>query len=260
MNGTDTITITTFWLDWLLLPIMIGAGWLTLRWALADWRKASNLEAGRAALPAWAVSVPLFISAAGWVLLGLASLIREEYWEHRVWCGMLILWTLCCLIGAGLILLIFLRGGKRFGVAGILNLVGLVLIALMLCLPVLIDLSSPARAIRFEPVWTGLMAISAGCLMAGMLLGFPYNFPRFPLGIGALFFFGTGALEIQFHKPTFPWLIRLWMLNLGPEFHDAFPESAIWPIVGWVKLLVGIGVAAVLIKVSLSRQQSPTVQ
>ena len=33
MKKPERITITSFWLDWLLLPIMLGAGWLTLRWA-----------------------------------------------------------------------------------------------------------------------------------------------------------------------------------------------------------------------------------
>jgi len=42
----DTFTITTFWLDWLLMPIMLAGAWLTTRWALADSRQASDLEVG----------------------------------------------------------------------------------------------------------------------------------------------------------------------------------------------------------------------
>jgi hypothetical protein len=39
----DTFTITTFWLDWLLIPILFAGAWLTIRWALADSKQASNL-------------------------------------------------------------------------------------------------------------------------------------------------------------------------------------------------------------------------
>jgi hypothetical protein len=27
----DTFTITTFWLDWLLMPILLAGAWLTIR-------------------------------------------------------------------------------------------------------------------------------------------------------------------------------------------------------------------------------------
>ena len=47
----DTFTITTFWVDWAIMPLMLGAAWLTLSWGLADWRKASQLEAGGETLP-----------------------------------------------------------------------------------------------------------------------------------------------------------------------------------------------------------------
>lgn len=40
MSGTDTITITTFWVDWLLFPLVLAGAWLTVRWALADSRQA----------------------------------------------------------------------------------------------------------------------------------------------------------------------------------------------------------------------------
>ena len=121
------ITITSFWFDWLLLPIMLGASWLTLRWALADWHLASELAtAGEVTLPAWAVSMPLFICAASWVVLGFGSLIREEYYEHRIWCAILAIWALSCLFGAGAILCGMMLGSFDFGVAGLLCTTGLV--------------------------------------------------------------------------------------------------------------------------------------
>ena len=135
MKRPDRVTVTTFWFDWLLLPIMLGAGWLTLRWASADFDLAASPGTWGGTLPAWVVSIPLMLCAVGWVILGFGSLIREEYWEHRIWCAILILWSLCCLVGAVVIGFDFLQGNSDLGVAGILNLVGLVLTALMLYLP-----------------------------------------------------------------------------------------------------------------------------
>ncbi len=253
MERPDRITITTFWFDWLLLPILIGAGLLTLYWALTDYNLALHLGADRAALPAWAVSIPLVISAVGWAALGFGSLIREEYWEHRIWCGVLLIWSLCCLVGAGLILLGFLLGDTGLGVAGLLNLVGLVLTALMLCLPARIKVPSGAGASRFSRVWTVLLAVCVGSLTAGMVLGFPYNFPRFSLGIGVFSFFGLGVMEVTFATPAFPWLPRLWDFELGQEeFLAGLPKSNVWRIEGAVKLVFSIGAAIVLIAASLA--------
>ncbi len=94
MKRPDRVTVTTFWFDWLLLPIMLGAGWLTLRWASADFDLAASPGTWGGTLPAWVVSIPLMLCAVGWVILGFGSLIREEYWEHRIWCAILILWSL----------------------------------------------------------------------------------------------------------------------------------------------------------------------
>ena len=251
MKRPDTFTITTFWLDWLLFPIVLGAVWLTLRWALADMSQASNLGTW-GAMPAWVVSIPLFLTAAGWVIIGLGMLIKEEYWEFRMISSGLIIWALCCLIGAGLILLGFLQGDSDFGVAGLLNLIGLVLMALVIVLPACVDHSPIDKVIRVARLWFVLLAVSVGCLMGGMLLGYPYNFPRFPLGIGAFFLFGLGLTEITFSKTSLPWLLRLFQLHIGGrEYHDRFPESTAWRTEGLVKLLVGIGTAVIIIIVSL---------
>lgn len=249
----ERITITTFWLDWLLLPVMLGAGWLTFRWGLADFGLASTVGVDGPALPPWAVFSPLAVSAAGWVILGLGSLIREEYYEHRVWCAVLIVWSASCLIGTGLIGSSFLLGESGFGIAGISNLIGLTLTALMLCLPALMEVPSGGGASRFSRVWTLLLAICVACLITGMLLGFPYNFPRFPLGIGAFAFFGLGLMEISTGKPAFPWLPRLWDMKMDQEvFLAGLPKSKVWRVEGMIKLLIGLGTAGLLIAVSLS--------
>lgn len=52
MKRPDTFTITTFWMDWLLQPIVLGAVWLTARWALADVRLASG-SGTWGVVPAW---------------------------------------------------------------------------------------------------------------------------------------------------------------------------------------------------------------
>lgn len=252
MKKPERITSTSFWLDWLLLPIMIGAGCLTLRWALADFERAARLSTGGGTLPAWVVSIPLMLCALGWVILGFGSLIREEYYEHRIWVAILILWSLCCLVGAAVIGFDFLQGNSDLGVAGVLNLAGLVLMALMLCLPSRMQVPLGDEAVRFSRIWTALLIICVGCLLAGLLLGFPYNFPRFPLGIGALCFFGLGALEVTESTPAWPWLPRLYDLEMEQEvFLAGLPKSSVWRIEGVVKLAVGIGIAATLIIASL---------
>jgi len=253
MKKPDRITITTYWLDWMLLPIMLGLAWLTSRWALADFRLAPSPGAGGVPLPPWAVAAPLAVCAVGWVILGLGSLIRQEYYEHRIWVAILVVWSLSCLIGAGLIGWSCLRGGGGLGLAGVLCLIGLLLTALMLSLPAFMAVPLGAEAVRFSRQWTVLLAACLGCLTAGMLLGFPYNFPRFPFGIGVLFFFGLGALEAATSTPTFPWLPRLYDLDLEQdEFLAGLPKSNVWRIEGVIKLVVGLGAAVILLIVSLS--------
>ncbi len=253
MKKPERITITTFWPDWLLLPIMLGLGWLTFRWALADFRTASSPGANGIPLSPWAVAAPLAVCATGWVILGFGSLIRQEYYEHRIWVAILVVWSLSCLIGAGLIGFSLLQGGNTVGLAGVLSLIGLVLTALMLSLPAFMDVPLGGKAVRFSRQWTALLTACLGCLAAGALLGLPYNFPRFPFGIGALFFFGLGALEATTSTPTFPWLPRLYDLDLEQdEFLASLPKSDAWRIKGIVKLLIGIGAAVLLIALSIS--------
>ncbi|MBN2146265.1 MAG: hypothetical protein JW726_02710 [Anaerolineales bacterium] len=251
MRKPEKLTITAFWLDWLLLPITLGAAWLTFRWAMADFRLASSPD-GMGALSPWAVAIPLVVCAASWVIVGLGSLIRDEYYEHRIWVTVLIAWSLGCIIGAVLIGLSFLSGGSDLGLAGILSLIGLALMAMMLSLPACIKVPLGAKSARFSHQWTVLLVASTGCLMAGMLLGFPYNFPRFSLGIGAFSFFGLGALEAAFSTPAFPWLPRLYNFKMGQEtFLEGLPKSNMWRIEGLIKLVIGIGTAVTLVIASL---------
>ena len=250
----DTFTITTFWLDWLLMPILLAGAWLTIRWALADSKRASNLsDGGESSTPAWAFSIPLLIAAAAWVIAGCGTLIKEDYWEMRVIFAAFVLWTICCIVGAVLLFLSLLRKGRGFGIAGILNLIGLALMSLLMVLPGLIDHSSSTNVTLVGHVWFLLLAVSVGLLTGGTLLGFPYKFPRFPLGLGVLFLIGWGLSEIAFSQASFPWLVRIWKLRLGLEYLDAFPISVGWQIAGAVKALAGIGTVVILVITSRRR-------
>jgi hypothetical protein len=246
----EPFTITTFWGDWTVMPLMLGAAWLTLHWALADWRKASRLQAKEAPLPGWAVFLPLAISAAGFALLGLSMLVKEPYWEHRgLWVGQMLL-LVGCFIGAALILLGFLPGGSRFGIAGILSAIGLLLTSALLVLPSLFVDSPPSQHTLAAYLWLGLLVICAGCLAAGMLWGFPYNFARFPLGIASIYAFGLGLMEIGFRRSSFTSLLYVWDFRLGLDYIYAGPESTAWQIAGLAKVLLAIGILAISVIVS----------
>jgi hypothetical protein len=72
----DTFTITTFWLDWLRMPVMLAGAWFTTRWALADSRQSSfpslvriwKLSLGLEYLDAFPISV-------GWRIAGAVKLL-----------------------------------------------------------------------------------------------------------------------------------------------------------------------------------------
>jgi hypothetical protein len=244
----DTFTITSFWLDWLLMPILLVGAWLTIRWALADSRKASDSQiAGESFLPAWAFSFPLFIAAAAWLIAGFGTLIKQDYWEMRLIFAAFILWTLCCAVGALLLFLMFLRRGRGLSPAGVMNLIGLALMSLLMVLPGLINHSSPESVTLIGHIWFVFLAVSVGLLTGSVISGFPYKFPRFPLGLGILFLVGWGLSEITFKQTSFPWLVRIWKLHLGLDYLDAFPLSDWWQIAGALKFLIGVGIGAVLI-------------
>lgn len=250
----DSFTITSFWLDWLLVPVMLVAAWLTARWAVADSKQASKSKIeGGTSIPAWLFSFPLFIASLAWLVAGLGSLIREDYWEMRVILGAFTLWTLCCIFGAVLLLLIILTKHDNFGTAGVLNLVGLVLMSLLMVLPGLIEHNSVVNVTKISHGWFLLLAICVGLLLGGVILDFPYKFPRFPLGLGAFFLIGWGLSEIAFQQASFPWLVRIWKPQLGLAYLDDFQRSAWWQIIGAVKVLAGIGAAVILILTIRSR-------
>ena len=240
-------TITTFWMDWLLQPLVLGAAWLTVRWVLADMQQAATLG-GWTWLPGWTVTIPLFASVVGWLVVGFGTLIKEEVWEFRFICRGLLIWALSCLVGAILIVLSSMPGGGAPAVHALLNLAGLALTALAIVLPAWVNHGSVDGVVRAARGWTVLMLTSAGCLTVGLLQGYPYSFPRLALALGVFFLLGLGLTEVTWQKTSFPWLLRLFQSNAGGrDYHDQFPTSITWRIEGAAKMVVGIAAALVLI-------------
>ncbi len=146
-----------------------------------------------------------------------------------------------------------LRKGKDLGAVGILNQSGLALMSLLMILPGVIDHPSPTNITVIGHIWFVLLAVSVALLTAGMLLGFPYKFPRFAWGLGVLFLVGWGLSEVTFRQASFPWLVRMWRLNLGRGYLDAFLLSDGWQIAGVIKFLMGLGTIAILVIASRRR-------
>ena len=131
MEQPVEITLTTYWLDWLLLPVSLFLGWMTSRWAVSDYRRALQLNRdGAETVPAVLISLPLFISALGWVILGCAS---KQHMEIPVGIKVVILshvWTALSLICVVFLSIGLLKGFTynytRFALAiGILIFIGL---------------------------------------------------------------------------------------------------------------------------------------
>jgi hypothetical protein len=175
---------------------MLAGAWLTTRWALADSRQASDLGIGEESfVPAWAFSIPLFIAAAAWVIAGFGALIKEDYWEMRVIFVAFLLWTLCCMAGATLLFISFLRKGRGLGTVGVLNLIGLALMSLLMILPGLIDHSSPANVTLIGHVWFVLLAVSVGLLTGGHTSGLSVQIPSVSLRVGGVLPYRMGPIR-----------------------------------------------------------------
>lgn len=247
----NTFTITTFWLDWLMLPVMLAAAAFTVRWALAD-RKQSTQQAG-AKLHSGASFLPLILAASGFVVAGIGMLIREAYWEHRALLAAQLLWIACCLIGAVLSLVVCMHSDQCYRESSILSTIGLVLMAFALAFPGLLNPDNTVMMVFMARTWYVISGAAIIFLLAGTLMGFPYRLPRFALALGGIYHLGLGLTEIVFSKTAFPWLIQLWRLGIGPEYYDAFPASAFWQIEGAAKVIVGAAVLVIVALVSLQK-------
>ena len=243
------ITITTFWVDWLLLPIMIAFGFITLRWSLADYR-LTRYEYGKSILFSLSLAIPLAINALAWVITGLASLIKEEYYELRVWRIVLFLWTMCSLLGGLLTSIMYMTNDTFSHFNSIAITLGLILVAFIIGFPAFLKIPTGKKADEFSFIWTILIFISTVLLLYGVLQDFPYNFPKLMLAVCFLFFFASGSLEFASKKPIFPWFPRVWKkeeFGKIEEFEKSLPISNLWRIVGFIKIIISIFLIIVFI-------------
>lgn len=242
MELASSISFTTFWADWLLFPIMLVFGWLTLRWGLRDFKKASRLQSKSEVLPAWVVSLPLFISAASWSFIGFASLIREEYWEHMIIRICFSSWIAANLLGALIILVNMIKGNKSRKFASLINLSSLVLMSLIILLPAFINPRIGGHTLVFSNIWTVLTIVIGIGLAFGMIYGYHYYFPRFALLIVSFLIFGTGLMEIAFGQPGFLWFPYTWnTYDSLTSFQAALPDPLlIWRTIGPIKVIIGL--------------------
>ena len=100
----------------------------------------------------------------------------------------------------------------------------------------------------------GLLTVCVGCLATGLLLGFPYNFARLPLGIAGIYSFGVGLMEIGFKRPGFPHLLYVYDFRMGLDYVWVGAESAVWQLAGILKVLLAIGIMATFLVASRHRK------
>ncbi len=251
MTRPDTFTITSFWINWLMLPLMLAAAVFTIRWALAD-RKQSTQQEG-AKLQNGASFLPLMLAALGFVIAGLGLPIGEAYWGLRVILIGQVIWIACCLVGAALSLIICFHSDQCYRESSILTVIGLVLMAFALIFPGLLNPDNTVMMVFMARTWYVISGTAIVFLIAGILMGFPYRLPRFALVVGGIYHLGLGLAELTFSRTAFPWLIRLWRFGIDPAYLDAFPVSTFWQIEGAAKVIVGVAVLVIVGLVSLKK-------
>jgi len=249
MKKPDKISVTTYWLDWILLPFMLGLAYLFCRWALLDYNLAySTFNLGK--ILSLVVSIPLFIIALTFFIVGFASLIKEEYYELRVWRAVLFIWTLYSIF-AGVITLWIYFIAKDIGLFNaVFVTLGFLIVAFVIGFPAFIKMLKGGEINIFSHLWTVLIFLSSLFLGIGVYTGFPFMYVKFGLGFSLLFFFATGCMEAVSKQPVFPWFPRIWKVEeFGKmeEFISSLPKSLIWRIMGIVKLLVSIVIVIIII-------------
>ncbi len=249
MKKPDKISVTTYWLDWILLPFMLGLAYLFCRWALLDYNLAnSTFNLGK--ILSLIVSIPLFIIALTFFIVGFASLIKEEYYELRIWRAVLFIWTLYSIF-AGVITLWIYFIVEDIGLFKVVFVTsGFLIIAFVIGFPALIRIPEGRKISTFSHLWAILIFLSSLFLGIGVYTGFPFMYVKFGLGFSLLFFFASGCMEAVSKQPVFPWFPRVWKVEeFGKmdEFISSLPKRFIWRIMGIVKLLVSIVIVIIII-------------
>lgn len=242
---------TTFWLDWAMLPIMLGIGWATYGWSRSDVLTAQNVISGTEGYPSWLAGLPLLLSSVSFVVMGFGMLLRNELWEHRL----LNIGQVLLIIGSIVGLLFILYGSVvkafPFQLPEQLTVLGLLVLSCVLVWPAFLDPNQKEKITAHGRIWLIVFVIGVALLAAGTIHGFPFLFPRFGLGVGSIYLIGLGMTEIMFKKPAFAWMVTLWRVDLGREYVLNYPASSYSQAEGWVKTIVGLGAGAILVLVAL---------
>lgn len=249
MKKPDKVSITTYWLDWILLPFMLGLAYLFCRWAVLDYNLASNtLNLGK--IFSLIATIPLFIIAVTFFIVAFASLIKEEYYELRIWRAVLFIWTVYSFFAGTITLWIYFIVKDINLFKAIFVTLGFLIIAFVIGFPALIKMLKGRKINIFSHLWTILIFLSSLFLGIGVYAGFPFMYVKFGLGFSLLFFFASGCIEAVSKQPVFPWFPRVWKVEeFGKmeEFIGSLPKRFIWRIIGIIKLLVSVVILIIII-------------
>lgn len=237
-SSKTTFTITTFWLDWLLVPFVIIGAYFILKWAKKDFRHKRDSSD---IFPSLFYSFPLIFIAIGWLITGFAMLIKEDYWEMKVFSFVFLMWTIGCIIGTLLLIPKIFRK-TRGGNKPLFEIGSIGLLSLLMLTPLIIPDNLFAIIDYFSHIWFLFLILSTLLSLKVMLIRSPYMFSRFPFVLGNFFLIGWGISEITFQQNSFPWLIRIWKPELNLEYLDNFPHSQVWIIFGTLKLLISLAI------------------
>ena len=136
------------------------------------------------------------------------------------------------------------------GRGGTLCLIGLLTMTALLFLPAFFVNAKPESYNSGYALWFGLLIMATGFLIAGRFIGYLFIFPQFTLGMCSVYAFGLGLTEIYFRRVSFNSLLYIWDSRLGFEAFTQLPRTASAPLLGAVKILVGIAIGVVLFVVT----------
>jgi len=129
-------------------------------------------------------------------------------------------------------------------------MIGLVTMTGLLLLPAFyVNAASESYNLGYA-VWFGLLIIAIGFLIAGRLIGYPFIFPQFALGLCSVYTFGLRLMEICFRRISFNSLLYIWGFSLGLDMVTQQPEAASAPVLGVMKMLLSIAIGVILFVVT----------
>jgi hypothetical protein len=256
MIGTALASSPDRRLDWFFVLVLVAMTWAAIRFARADYLKAHEMvPIYQFRFPPWLFSLPMYMVAASLAIAALGTAVGEDYWELRAFVLVFVLWALSFALYAGLLYLSV--PGDEDGTGRGPILFGLILLALCLFIPGLVDRVIPWSAIKISHGWSLLVAVAVALLLLGILKGHSSFFSKYAAGLGILQLAGWGLTELFFARPSFPWLVRVWNLTLSDDYIASFSMSPVWRVIGAIKVLSGI-TALVFLIIDARRACRPT--